>query len=306
MKDITHKPDSLRSARATTTIHMPAFCVELLRERKAEKGDALEIARSSGYLAAKKTWELLPLCHPLALQNIDIDYELFETSVKIEVEVSLVGSTGVEMEALTASSVVALTLYDMLKPHAGTDLSITDTRLLKKTGGKSHYRRLVSANNANQLRAAILVVSPSIAAGKKPNKAGEFLAERLSEAGLHIHDHEVLTADEQAISDHVNNWAQEGIELIITLGGTGISPDDCTIDAVAPLISRDMPGIMEAARAYGQRRTPFALMSRGVAGFVEQSLLITFPGSQRGAEETLDALLPGLIHALEVAKAFKP
>ncbi len=301
MKDITHKPDSLRSARATTTIHMPAFCVELLRERKAEKGDALEIARSSGYLAAKKTWELLPLCHPLPLQNIDIDYTLAETSVIIEAEVSLVGSTGVEMEALTASSVVALTLYDMLKPHAGTDLSITDTRLLKKTGGKSHYKRTI----ASGMQAAILVVSPAIAAGRKPDAAGQFLAQRLTEAGFSIHEHEVIAPDEQALRDHVQNWAQEGIELIITLGGTGISPDDCTIDALQPLIRKEMPGIMEAARSYGQRRTPYALMSRGIAGLIEHSLLITFPGSQRGAEETLDALLPGLVHALEVLQAFK-
>ena len=301
MKDITHKPDSFRSARATTTIHMPAFCVELLRERKAEKGDALEIAKSAGYLAAKKTWELLPLCHPLPLQNIDIDYKLGETSVCIEVEVSLVAATGVEMEALTAASITALTLYDMLKPHAGTDLSITDTKLLKKVGGKSHYRRMINGD----MQAAILVVSPAIAAGNKPDKAGAFLAERLTEAGFSIHEHEVVADDTQALSDHVQNWAQQGIELIITVGGTGISPDDCTIDALQPLITKEMPGIMEAARGYGQRRTPYALMSRGIAGLVDHSLLITFPGSQRGAEETLDALLPGLVHALEVLKAFQ-
>lgn len=301
MKDITHKPESLRSARATSTIHMPAFCVELLRNREVEKGDALEIAKSSGYLAAKKTWELLPLCHPLPLQNIDIAYELNETSVRIEARVELVGATGVEMEALTAASVTALTLYDMLKPHAGTDLSITDTKLLNKTGGKSHFKRQI----AGEMQAAILVVSPDIAAGKKSNKAGDFLAERLSVSGFSIHEHEVVADDEQAIRDHVQNWANAGIELIITLGGTGISPDDCTVDALQPLITRAMPGIMEAARGYGQRRTPYALMSRGIAGLVEQSLLITFPGSQRGAEETLDALLPGLVHALEVIRAFK-
>ncbi|MGB1580092.1 MAG: bifunctional molybdenum cofactor biosynthesis protein MoaC/MoaB [Nevskiales bacterium] len=301
MKDITHKPESLRSARATTTIHMPAFCVELLRERKAEKGDALEIAKSSGYLAAKKTWELLPLCHPLPLQNIDIEYELRETSVYIEAEVSLVGATGVEMEALTAASVTALTLYDMLKPHAGTDLSITDTKLLKKTGGKSHFKR----NIVGDMQAAILVVSSDVASGKKPNKTGNFLEERLQEAGFSIHKHEAITDDAQGIRDQVSSLAEAGVELIITLGGTGVSPDDCTVDALQPLITKEMPGIMEAARGYGQRRTPYALMSRGVAGLVKQSLLITFPGSKRGAEETLDALLPGLVHALEVIRAFK-
>ena len=213
----------------------------------------------------------------------------------------MVGATGVEMEALTAASITALTLYDMLKPHAGTDLSITDTKLLKKTGGKSHFRRDIVGN----MRAAILVVSPPIAQGQKKDKAGDFLEQRLKKAGFSIHEHEVVTDDAQAIRDHVQNWVEDDIELIITVGGTGISPDDCTVDAVRSLISREMPGMMEAARGHGQRRTPYALMSRGIAGLIQHSLLITFPGSQRGAEETLDALQPGLVHALEVIRAFR-
>lgn len=301
MKDITHKPDTLRSARATATIHMPAFCVELLRERKAEKGDALEIAKSAGYLAAKKTWELLPLCHPLPLQNIDIEYELADDSVRIEVEVSLVASTGVEMEALTSASVTALTLYDMLKPHAGTDLSIGEIKLLRKKGGKSHYTRQFSSD----MRAAILVVNGDVASGKKPDKAGAFVHDVLEASGLTLCDHIAVTDDIKTVQEHIQRWVDEGVELILTLGGTGISPDDCTVEAVTPLITRDMPGIMEAARHYGQRRTPYALMSRGVAGLIEQSLVLTCPGSSKGAEETMDALLPGLAHALEVIRAFK-
>lgn len=301
MKDITHKPDTLRSARATATIQMPAFCVELLREKKAEKGDALEIAKSAGYLAAKKTWELLPLCHPLPLQNIDIEYVLGEESVRIEVEVSLVASTGVEMEALTSASVIALTLYDMLKPHAGTDLSISDITLLRKKGGKSHYTRQFSEG----MRAAVLVVSNDIASGQKPDKAGAFVHQALEDSGLGIHAHEAVNDDIDTVQAKVKAWANEGIELIMTLGGTGISPDDCTVEAISPLLTKEMPGIMEAARNYGQRRTPYALMSRGVAGLVDQSLVLTCPGSGKGAEETLDALLPGLAHALEVIKAFK-
>lgn len=301
MKDITHKPETLRSARATATVRMPAFCVELLRERKAEKGDALEIARSAGYLGAKKTWELLPLCHPLPLQNIDINYELQDEAVRIEVEVSLVGATGVEMEALTAASITALTLYDMLKPHAGTDLAIEDVHLLRKKGGKSHYKRQFPQGST----AALLVVSADVASGNKPDKAGQYVHEVLEQAGLDIKQHLTVEDDINRIQALIRVWADEGIDLIMTLGGTGISPDDCTVEAVEPLITRAMPGIMEAARQYGQRRTPYALMSRGVAGLLGHSLLLTCPGSRKGAEETLDALLPGLVHAIEVLRAFK-
>src|SRR5689334_1208219 len=163
MKDITRKPETLRSARASATIHMPGDCIKLLRERRTEKGDALEVARTAGILAAKKTWELLPFCHPLPLQNIRIEYALGEKSVGIEAEVEVISGTGVEMEALTAASITALTLYDMLKPHAERDLQITDILLLDKRGGKSQYARRIEPG----AKGVVLVVSDAVAGGKK-------------------------------------------------------------------------------------------------------------------------------------------
>ncbi len=141
MKDITHKPQTKRRARAQARIHMPPFCVELLRERRSEKGDALEIGRAAAFLAAKRTPELLPLCHPLLLEHPAVQYELLADQVRIEGTVETTANTGVEMEALTAASICALTLYDMLKPHAGTALRIDAIELLEKTGGKSHFLR---------------------------------------------------------------------------------------------------------------------------------------------------------------------
>lgn len=141
MRDVSEKAVTLRVAVAQAIVEMPAAVLQRLRARTLDKGDALEIARAAAILGAKRTWELLPLCHPLPIERHDLSYEFGEDSVKVTVEVATHARTGVEMEALTAASICALTLYDMLKPHAGTDLVIREVLLLKKTGGKSDFQR---------------------------------------------------------------------------------------------------------------------------------------------------------------------
>lgn len=141
MRDVSDKQITLRIAVAQAIVEMPREVLKLLQERRLDKGDALEIARAAGIMAAKRTWELLPLCHPLPVERLDLRYEFGEDRVTVYVEVGTHARTGVEMEALTGASICALTLYDMLKPHAGTDLVIRDVLLLKKTGGKSDFDR---------------------------------------------------------------------------------------------------------------------------------------------------------------------
>ncbi len=141
MRDVSEKAVTLRVAVAQAIVDMPAAVLERLRARSLDKGDALEIARAAAILGAKRTSELLPLCHPLPIERLDLGYAFTLTSVTLRVEVATHARTGVEMEALTAASIGALTLYDMLKPHAGTDLAIRQVLLLEKTGGKSDFRR---------------------------------------------------------------------------------------------------------------------------------------------------------------------
>jgi cyclic pyranopterin phosphate synthase len=141
MRDVSEKSITLRIAIAQAVIEMPPAVLDRLKARTLDKGDALEIARAAGILGAKRTWELLPLCHPLPIEKLDLRYEFGTRSATVVVEVGTHARTGVEMEALTAASLCALCLYDMLKPHAGTDLVIRDVLLLKKTGGKSDFTR---------------------------------------------------------------------------------------------------------------------------------------------------------------------
>jgi cyclic pyranopterin monophosphate synthase len=141
MVDVTDKPATSRRAVAEAYIRLSPETLALLRKGKLPKGNALETARLAGILAAKRTPDLIPLCHPLLLTHVDVDAETRSNGVRFQATVSCAGSTGVEMEALTAASVAALTLYDMVKAVEKA-ATIDRIQLLEKSGGKSGlYRR---------------------------------------------------------------------------------------------------------------------------------------------------------------------
>ena len=141
MVDTSEKPDTARRAIASARVLMSAETVAAIRDARAPKGDPLEAARLAGIMAAKRTAELIPLCHPLPLTHIDVRAELQDGGVHLEAEVTTRAQTGVEMEALMAVSVAALTVYDMSKA-LDKSITITEVRLELKSGGKSgDYRR---------------------------------------------------------------------------------------------------------------------------------------------------------------------
>ena len=142
MVDVSDKAETARVAVARGAILLAPETIELLRNESVPKGDVLGAARIAGIMAAKKTSELIPLCHPLAITKAEVSLEVLDDRVEIESRVSITGKTGVEMEALTAVSVAALTIYDMVKA-VDKGAVITDIRLISKTGGKSgEYRRV--------------------------------------------------------------------------------------------------------------------------------------------------------------------
>ena len=138
MVDVGGKQDTLRVAIARGHITARPETLRLVAEQKMKKGDVLEVARLAGIMAAKRTGELIPLCHPLTLTSIRVELVIAADTPRVEIqaEVQTVGRTGVEMEALTAVSVAALTVYDMCKA-VDREMVIADVRLIKKTGGKS-------------------------------------------------------------------------------------------------------------------------------------------------------------------------
>ncbi len=136
MVDVGEKDTTRRTARARATVKMSPETLRLIADKKLKKGDVFEVARLAGIMAAKQTHHLIPLCHPLPIENVKIDFRAFNDTVEIISEVRVTAKTGVEMEALTAVSVAALTVYDMCK-SAEKGIVIADIALLEKTGGKS-------------------------------------------------------------------------------------------------------------------------------------------------------------------------
>ena len=141
MVDVEQKPVTQRMARASALVRMSPETLRQIRDRQLAKGDVLAVAQLAGIMAAKRTGDLIPLCHPLALESVTVTYDFpDDQTVRIEATARVTAKTGVEMEALTAVSVAALTIYDMLKA-ADRAMTIERVRLVEKTGGRSgHYR----------------------------------------------------------------------------------------------------------------------------------------------------------------------
>lgn len=296
MRSITRKIETLRCATAETQVQAGAEVLQRLKTNDLPKKDVLAVARAAGMLAAKKTPELIPYCHPISIDSLEIGFEFKADVLVIRATVEAVAKTGVEMEALTASSVAALTVYDMLKP-LDADIEILSTKLIEKTGGKSSFKEKIPRD----FKAVVIVTSDSTYKGTRSDKSGLLIRDRLREFGIEPL-YEVLSDEKDLIERALKKYSHEGAHLILTTGGTGLGPRDVTVEATQTVIDREIPGITESARCFGQRRTPYAMLSRGLAGQKGGTLIVNLPGSSKGVEESLDALFPSVLHAFKTMK----
>lgn len=291
MIDISRKIKTLRTAVATATLIVTPSVIQALRQNKLPKGDPIPVAKVAAVQAAKNTSLMIPYCHPLPLDFVDCRFEIQSDRIVVTTEVKAISKTGVEMEALAAASAAALTLYDMMKA-LGEKMEITSVTLVKKRGGKSDFK----LSSVKGRKAAVLVVSDSVSAGKTSDISGRLIIERLKQEGFESLLYEVVSDDFSAIEAKLRALAKTA-DVVITTGGTGLSPRDQTPEATARVVEREIPGIVEVLRAYGQDRTPFSMLSRGKAGIIGRTIIINLPGSSRAVAESLDALFPWLLHA---------
>ena len=269
----------------------------LIRNKEVPKGDVYEFARAAGLLAIKKTSDVIPDCHPLPIEFATIKYETADLQIKIGVEVATIYKTGVEVEAMHGAAVTALTMYDMLKP-IDKGIEILSIKLVEKSGGKNDFYDQLNRN----LKAAVVVCSDTIFKEKKEDRAGKAVIAMLEKFRLKDVFYTIIPDEKNQIQTQLKNLVQQQFDLVLFVGGTGLSPRDVTPESVSELIEREIPGIVEAARHYGQQRTPYAMLSRGVAGYLSQTLVLTLPGSTKGAIESMQAVFPALFHIFKVAE----
>jgi molybdenum cofactor biosynthesis protein MoaC len=298
MVPITHKSSTLRKAIAQAIVRVSKpETIQAIRNRTVPKGDVLECARVAGLFAAKRTADMIPDCHPLPIEYTAVSYTLGEMELNIQVEIHTIYKTGVEVEAMHAASVVALTVYDMLKP-IDKGVSIEQIKLIEKKGGKSDR----NAALGQARRAAILVCSDSLAAGQGSDRSGEVIREKLVQLGITVEEKQIVADAVEAIQAAVTHFVGQRVDLLLITGGTGLSPRDVTPEALEPLLDRRIPGVEEAIRSYGQQRLATAMLSRSVAGQIGKTLVLALPGSPAGAAEGMDAVFPALLHAFSVVE----
>jgi molybdenum cofactor biosynthesis protein MoaC len=313
MIDVGGKRVTRRQAIACGTIHVGAAAFARIRDKTMPKGDVLAMAEVAGIMGAKKTPEIVPMCHPLPLDQVAVDFENDEAKAAITVycQVAAHAKTGVEMEALQGASAALLSIWDLTK-GVEPALEVSGIRLLYKEGGKSGVwvhpegipewlaELMPAPEPLAGIKVAVLVMSDRASKGDYEDKSGPIAREMLEAAGAHVLRMDVVRDDKATITDALAKLTKE-CRLIICSGGTGVSGTDVTPEALQAIADKPVPGFGELLRQDGASFTRLSWLSRSCAATVGQALVIALPGSPKAVRQGLEVLMPILPHALSMA-----
>lgn len=313
MIDVGRKRPTRRRAVAVGTITMSTEAFIHLKNGTLPKGDVLALAEAAGITGAKKTPDMIPMCHTLPLDQVTIHCALNDqnNSVSVYCQAAAFAKTGVEMEALAGVNNALLTIWDLTK-GVDPDLEIGEVSLLVKTGGKSGVwknpkgippwlaAQLPDDQSLKGKRAAFLVMSDRASKGEYEDESGPVLKEILEGAGAEVIAHEVIPDDAKAIEQNIRTiCAERKPDLLIASGGTGPGPRDVTPDVLEKISDRMLDGLGDVLRTESLHFTDTAWLSRMTASMVGSTLVIAFPGSPKAVKECWDILVSFLGDALD-------
>lgn len=313
MIDVGRKRVTRRRAVACGTITVGREAFKKIKEKSLPKGDVLALAEIAGITGAKKTPDLVPMCHTLPLDQVTIHCVLQEPdAVTVYCQAAAHAKTGVEMEAITGVQAALATIWDLTK---GTEpnLTIGAVRLLVKEGGKSGLwvnpdgvpdwlsAQLPARKTMTGVKAAVLVMSDRASAGVYEDKSGALLQKLLQDEGADVAALKIVSDDGDEIAGAIRAIHEKHKpKIIITSGGTGPGPRDVTPEVIERVCDRMLEGFGEALRRESAAFTDTAWLSRMCAGMMGETLIVALPGSPKAVGECWEILRPFIAHALKM------
>jgi molybdenum cofactor biosynthesis protein MoaC len=269
--------------------------IKSIEDKSLPKGDVLTVAKISGIQAAKKTYESIPMCHQINLSFIDVSFIIETDCIKINAIAKTNEATGVEMEALSAVSNAALTIYDMCK-SADKNMSISNISLIKKTGGKTSH------NTNYRPKVGVITLSDSVFSGENQDLSGLILSNGFRDSGCIVEDTIILPDGSEELIPTIKEWSSKNVELILTTGGTGLGSRDLTTGIIEKIFDSKLPGVEQALHSYGYTKIKSAMLSRLLAGVMGKTIIICLPGSPGAVKDALNVLIPFIFHSFHMLK----
>ena len=295
MVDITDKILTTRIAKAEGKIFMSSNTIKAIKNNSLPKGNVLTVSKVSGIQAAKKVAESIPMCHQINLSFVDISFTIEKDHIKIGSIVKTNEATGVEMEALSAVSNSALTIYDMCK-SADRQMVISDIKLIKKTGGKTSH------DISYRPKVGIITLSDRVSSGEAKDLSGLILYEGFKNSGCIVDNTIVFPDGSENLIPTIKEWASNGVELILTTGGTGLGSRDLTTGLIEKIFDSKLPGVEQALHNYGYKKIKSAMLSRLMAGVMGKTIIICLPGSPAAVKDAINVLIPSIYHSFHMLR----
>ena len=292
MDDASSRPEAQAKAQAEAKVYFNNGTEKIIVEDGNPKIDVITAAKVAGIQAAKKTSEFIPLHHSNTLNWVEIDISAEEKYLKIVSTVKAITRSSLEMEALTATSVAALTIVDLCR-DSDPGVSIQDLKLVQREAKKNIL------NTKTSLNVGIVVISDRVIAGLAEDEAGQILQQGFKEAGFQMDNYSIISNDSDKLVEKVQDWLEQDIELIVTLGGNGIGPRDITLSSLEPFFDYRLEGVEQTLHSIAQINNNGFYLDRLAAGKIGKTIVICLPMDVNLAQDALSVFLPNIHQAFE-------